>query len=177
MPFATREPIECLSKVLDGTFVACGLGIGRGLDVVFSVSFSITIMSLVLSFESWKLNNGVPTSFCHFTHLKLAFHKLINGKLCVFFMYMYSSDTRIWFLGSLWCSSLLPPHQQGAFFFHVERMKRLWHDCLSSSSPGNRTWTRCKSISLNYLHNGRNSRCHISLLCCKVKMTKRSGKF
>jgi hypothetical protein len=33
-PSATREPIECLSKVLDGTHVACGLGIGRGHDVV-----------------------------------------------------------------------------------------------------------------------------------------------
>jgi hypothetical protein len=52
MPFTTREPIECLSKVLDGTHVACGSGIGRGFDVVFSISFSITIMCLVLSFKS-----------------------------------------------------------------------------------------------------------------------------
>ncbi len=51
-PSATREPIECLSKELDGTHVACGLGIGRGHDVVFKVSFSIVIMSLVLSFKS-----------------------------------------------------------------------------------------------------------------------------
>jgi hypothetical protein len=36
--FTTREPIKWLSKVLDGTHVACGLGIGRGLDVVFRVS-------------------------------------------------------------------------------------------------------------------------------------------
>ncbi len=49
---ATREPIECLSKVLDGTFVACGSGIGRGPDVVFKVSSKIVIMSLVLSFKS-----------------------------------------------------------------------------------------------------------------------------
>jgi len=62
-PSTTREPIECLSKVLDGTFIACGLGIGKGHDVVFTVSSSIAIMSLVLSFKSWKLNNGVFTSF------------------------------------------------------------------------------------------------------------------
>jgi hypothetical protein len=48
----THEPIECLSKVLDGTFVACGSKIGRGLDVVFKVSSRIAIMSLVLSFKS-----------------------------------------------------------------------------------------------------------------------------
>ncbi len=52
MPSATCEPIECLSKVLDGTFVACGSRIGRGLVVVFKVPFSIAIMSLVLSFKS-----------------------------------------------------------------------------------------------------------------------------
>ncbi len=63
-PFTTREPIECLSKVLDGTFVACGLGISRGLDVVFRVSSSTAIMSLVFSFKSWKLNNGAFISFC-----------------------------------------------------------------------------------------------------------------
>jgi hypothetical protein len=44
----------------------------------------------------------------HFTHLKLALHKLISGKLCVFLMYMYSWDMRIWCPNSLWCSSLLP---------------------------------------------------------------------
>jgi hypothetical protein len=62
-PSATCEPIECLSKVLDGTPITCGLGIGRRLDVVFKVSFITTIMSLVFSFKSWKLNNGVLTSF------------------------------------------------------------------------------------------------------------------
>ncbi len=30
-PFATREPIECLSEVLNGTPIACGLRIGIGL--------------------------------------------------------------------------------------------------------------------------------------------------
>ncbi len=51
-PFITHEPIECLSKVLDGTPVACGSGIGRGSDVVFRVAFSNVTMSLVLSFKS-----------------------------------------------------------------------------------------------------------------------------
>jgi hypothetical protein len=51
MPFTTFELIECLSKVLDGTFVACGSRIGRGLDVVFKVSFKTAIMSLVLSLK------------------------------------------------------------------------------------------------------------------------------
>jgi hypothetical protein len=32
-PSAKCEPIECLSKMLDGTPVACGSGIGRRLDV------------------------------------------------------------------------------------------------------------------------------------------------
>jgi hypothetical protein len=31
-PFLTHEPIECLSKVLNGTFVTCGLRISRGPD-------------------------------------------------------------------------------------------------------------------------------------------------
>ncbi len=52
MPFATRDLIECLSKVLDGTFVACGSRIGGGPNVVFRVSFSTAIMSLVFSFKS-----------------------------------------------------------------------------------------------------------------------------
>ncbi len=47
-PSTTRELIECFSKVLDGSPIACGLGIGRGPDVVFRVSFRATIMSLVL---------------------------------------------------------------------------------------------------------------------------------
>ncbi len=51
-PSTTCEPIECLSKVLDGTPITCGLGIGKGLDVEFRVSFSIIIMSLVLSFKT-----------------------------------------------------------------------------------------------------------------------------
>jgi hypothetical protein len=110
-------------------------------------------------------------------HLKLALHKLINGKLCVFLMYMYSWDTRIWCPSSFWCSSFLPLCQQGVFFFCVERTKRLWHDCSSSFSPGNRTWTKCESISLNYLPSGRNSRCYTSLLSRKVGSAKRSRKF
>jgi hypothetical protein len=51
-PFVTCELIKCFSKVLDGTPIACGLGINRGPDVVFRVSFSTAIMSLVLSFKS-----------------------------------------------------------------------------------------------------------------------------
>jgi hypothetical protein len=49
---AIGEPIKCLFKVLDGSPVACGFGIGKGLDVVFKVSFSIVIMSLVFSLNS-----------------------------------------------------------------------------------------------------------------------------
>jgi hypothetical protein len=52
MPFPTHKPIKCFSKVLDGTFVACGSGIGRRPDVVFRVSSNIVIMSLVFSFKS-----------------------------------------------------------------------------------------------------------------------------
>jgi hypothetical protein len=48
----TREAIECLSKVLDGTLVACGLGIGRRPNVVFKLSFSTVIIFLVLSFKT-----------------------------------------------------------------------------------------------------------------------------
>jgi hypothetical protein len=51
-PSTTCELIECLSKVLDGTSVACGLGIGRILDVVFRVSSNTVIMSLVFSIKS-----------------------------------------------------------------------------------------------------------------------------
>jgi hypothetical protein len=123
--------------------------------------------------------SGVATHklLCHFMHLKLALHKLISGKICVFLMYMYSWDTGIWCPSSLWCSSLSPPCQQGAFFFCVERTKRLWHDCLGSSSPGNRTWTKCESISLNYLSSGRNFRCHSSFLCRDIGRAKRSSRF
>jgi hypothetical protein len=51
------------SMVLDGTPITCGLGISKGSNVVFRVPFNTTIMSLVLSFKSWKLNNSVLTSF------------------------------------------------------------------------------------------------------------------
>jgi hypothetical protein len=49
-PFPTREPIECLPKVLDGTPITCGLGISKGPHVLFKISFSIAIMSSVLNF-------------------------------------------------------------------------------------------------------------------------------
>jgi hypothetical protein len=107
-------------------------------------------------------------------HLKLAFYKLISGKLCVFLIYMYSWDTGVWCHNSLWCSSFLPLRQQGAFFFCVERTKRLWHDCSSSSNPGNRI---CESINLNYSPSGRNFGCHTSLLCRDIGRAKRSNKF
>jgi hypothetical protein len=63
------EPIECLSKVLDETPIACGSRIGRGPNVVFKVSFSTTIISLVLNFKSWKLSNSVFTSFYTNSHI------------------------------------------------------------------------------------------------------------
>jgi hypothetical protein len=50
-PSATRELIECLSKVLDGTLITCGSEVGKGLNEVFKVSFSTVIMSLVLNFK------------------------------------------------------------------------------------------------------------------------------
>jgi len=81
-PSTTREVIECFSKVLNGNPVACGSRIGRGPDVVFMVSFRTAIMSLVLSFKSWKLNNGIHKFLRHFTHLKSTLHKLISGKSC-----------------------------------------------------------------------------------------------
>jgi hypothetical protein len=85
-PFTTREPIECLSKVLDGTPVTCGLGIGRGLNVVFKVYFCITIMSLVLSFKIWKLNNSVLTSFCTTSRI-WSWHSISwSVENCVFLM-------------------------------------------------------------------------------------------
>jgi len=52
MPIVTRELIEYLSKVLDGTPVACGSGIGRGPDVLFRISYNTVIMSMVLNFKS-----------------------------------------------------------------------------------------------------------------------------
>jgi hypothetical protein len=61
--FATGELIKCLSKMLDGTPITCGSRIGGGPNVMFKVSFGIAIMSLVFNFKSWKLNNGVLTSF------------------------------------------------------------------------------------------------------------------
>jgi hypothetical protein len=51
-PSIIGEPIECFSKVLDGTPIACGSGIDGGPNVVFNVSSSIAIMSLVFSFKS-----------------------------------------------------------------------------------------------------------------------------
>jgi len=62
-PSTTHGPIKCLSKVLDGTPIACGSRTSKGPDVVFRVSFRNTIMSLMFSFKFWKLNNSVFTSF------------------------------------------------------------------------------------------------------------------
>ncbi len=78
---------------IDGAPVACGLGIGKGLDVVFRVCFSIAILQLCpwCLASNFEVKQRCTHNFlCHFTHLKLAFHKLISGKLCVFLMYMYS---------------------------------------------------------------------------------------
>jgi hypothetical protein len=74
-------------------------------------------------------------------------------------------------------SSLLPPHQQSTSFFHVEQTKRWWQDFSNSFSPGNRTWTTCEFINLNYLPNGKNFGCHTSLLCSEVRKAKKNGKF
>ncbi len=128
-PSTTCELIECLSKVLDGTPITCGSRICRGPNVMFRVSFSITIMSLVLSFKSWKLNDDIFTSFCAISCI-WSWHSIrwLVEKFCVFLMYMYSWEMKIWCPRSLWCSSLLPPCQQGAFFFHVDKTKKLWHD-------------------------------------------------
>ncbi len=52
MPFATCEPIECLSEVLDGIPITCGSRIGKRFYVVFKVSFSTAIVSLVFSLKS-----------------------------------------------------------------------------------------------------------------------------
>jgi hypothetical protein len=49
MPNITHELIKCLSKVLDGTLIPCGSRIGKGPNVMFRVSFSTTIMSLMLT--------------------------------------------------------------------------------------------------------------------------------
>jgi hypothetical protein len=48
-PSTTRESIECLSKVLDGTSVTCGSGIGKGPNVVFRVSSSTAIIPWCLA--------------------------------------------------------------------------------------------------------------------------------
>jgi hypothetical protein len=94
----------------------------------------------------------------------------------VIFLWSFATSI-VWlkpcFISTIVCSSLLPPHQQGAFFFHLERSKRLWHDYSTSSSLGNRTWTKCKSIRLNYMPSDRNSQCHTSFLCCEVGRAKK----
>ncbi len=85
-PSTTCELIKCLSKVLNGTLIACGSRIGRGPDVLFRVSFSTAIMSLVFSFKFWKLNNGVLTSF-YATSCIWSWHSISwLMENCVFFL-------------------------------------------------------------------------------------------
>jgi len=104
MPSATHEAIECFSKVLDTNPVTCGSGISRGPNVVFKVFFSTTLMSPMLKLHILKTKQPCTHKLLHhFRHLKLALHKLINGKLCVLLMYMYFWDMRIWCPNSLWC--------------------------------------------------------------------------
>ncbi len=171
MPSTTRELIKCLSKMLDGTLVACGLRISKRLDVVFKVSFNIAIMSLVFSFKSWKLNNDVFTCFCAISHI-WSWHSIRwSMENCVFSWCTCAFGTQEF------DALVLPPRQQGEFFFCVERRKKLWHDSLSSFSPNKKTWIRCKSINMNYMPSGRKSRCQTSLLCQQVGRAKRSGKF
>jgi hypothetical protein len=175
-PSSTCELIECLSKVLDGTPVACGSKIGRRPNVMFRVSCSTATMSLVLNLKIKQ--QCIHKLLHHFMYLKLALHKLISGKNCVFSWCTCILGTRefdaLTTCGVVVSSSLA---NKGAFFFYVERTKRLWHDCSSFSSPGNRTWTICESISLNYLTSGRNFGCHSNFLCCEIGRAKRSGKF
>jgi hypothetical protein len=172
--FVTCELIKCLSKVLDGTLVACRLRIGRGPNVVFRVSFNIIIMSLVFSFKSWKLNNGVLTSFCATSHI-WSWHSISwSMENCVFFRCTCTFGTRE-FDALATCGVVVsfPPCQQGAFFFHVEKTKKLWHDYSSSSSHSNRTWTKCESINLNYLPSDKNFGCHTSFLCREIGKGKK----
>jgi hypothetical protein len=83
-PSTTCEPIECLFKVLDGTHVICGSGIGRGLNVVFRVSFNTVIMSMVLNFKSWKLNNYVLINFCAISRIWSSHSISWSVENCVF---------------------------------------------------------------------------------------------
>ncbi len=177
-PFATRELIECLSKVLDGTPVACESRIVKGPDVMFKVSFSTIIMSSVLNFKSWKLNNDVLTSFCITSHI-WSWHSISSSMENCVFSWCTCIPRSQKFDALVACGVVVfsPPRQQGAFFFHVDKTKRLWHDCSNFYNLGNKTWTICESISLSYFLSARNSKRHTSLLCHKVKRAKKSIKF
>ncbi len=58
--------------MLDGTPVACGLGIGRGPDVVFKVSFNIAIMS-------WVLSSNLENKTTMYSQMFVAFHAFEIG--------------------------------------------------------------------------------------------------
>jgi hypothetical protein len=170
----TREPIKCFTKVLNGTHVTCGSRIGRGPDVVFRVSFNIIIMSLVLSFKFWKLNNNVLTSFYAISRI-WSWHSISwSMENCMFSLCTCTFGPRefdaLVACGVVVCSPLANKVRSSSLL-------RGWKDCSNSPYTGNRTWTKCESISLNYLPSGRNFGCHTNLLCRKVGRVKKNGKF
>jgi hypothetical protein len=133
---------------------------------------------LVFNFKIWKLNNDVFTSFCAISRI-WSWHSISWSMENYVFSWCPCTHGTWKFDGLIVCGVIVssPFANKVHSFFCVERTKILWHDCSSSSSPSNKTWTRCESIGLNYLLSGRNSKCHTSFLCRKVGRAKRSGKF
>jgi hypothetical protein len=81
---------------------------------------------LVFNFKSWKQNNGVLTSFCVTSQI-WNWHSISwSVKNCVFSWCTCILRTRK-FDALATCGVVVssPPYQQGAFFFHVERRKKL----------------------------------------------------
>jgi hypothetical protein len=145
---------------------------------VFRVSSNIAIMSLVFSFKFWKQNNDVFTNFCT-TSCIWSWHSIRwSMENCVFSWCTCIPGTQEFdVLPACGVVVSSPLANKVRFSSMFERTKRLWHDCSSSFSPNNRTWTKCESISLNYLLSGRNFGCHISLLYRDIGRVKRSSKF
>jgi len=72
MPFATCEPIECLSKVLDGTFVACGSRTSRIFDVV-------SRYLLILQLCPWCLTLNLENKIMVYSQAFAPFHAFEVG--------------------------------------------------------------------------------------------------